>query len=435
MGKLLLGFPNYADASVQYAPSLSGGSWSSSLPLTNLQSRYLAAVARSINAQLTSTIVKADLGVARTVRMLGAPKHTMSSAADARWRLFAANPILEDNDFNSWTSAGTPTIATGQTDPFGGTRATLIGDDDAAVVESKSRTVTFTGNGVKSVALTIKQGTSSTTEFGIRDSTAVAWLHLVRATWSAGVPTLSTQQGSGTLYPVVSLGNGWYQVQFTTAAATAANTNTFYFYGVNSSSVANTGNTFAYEAMAFDFTTQPIVIDSGVIDAYPAGVTAEDVDGLNVPHVYVASAAASGRYVRWEIADTTNSAGYIDVARLWVSGAYEPTYNASYGAKLGLESDTTRSITDGGAAIYQAKPIRRSLNFALDNVVESEAFASPWKIQRLANKSGQMFVVFDQADTTLLHERSFLCVLRELSALEFSQALYNAVGFQLVEEL
>jgi hypothetical protein len=152
------------------------------LPLTNLKDRRLSKVARSTDDALTSTIVKVDLGVARSIRLVAVPKHNLSTAAKARVRLFAALPIVEDNDFNGWTSVGTPVVTTGQVDPFSGTRATLIEDNDGAAEEGKYRVVAFTGDGTKVIALTITQGTATATEFGIYDLTAAGWLHRVLAT-------------------------------------------------------------------------------------------------------------------------------------------------------------------------------------------------------------------------------------------------------------
>lgn len=430
----MLLFPNFADNSVSYTPAYSGGSWLAGLPLTNLKDRALENVARSTNAALTSTIVKVDLGVARSVRGFVVPKHTMSAAADVRWRVFAAVPVFEDTAFGAWTVSGTPVVTTGQTDPFGGTRAALVNDDDGAAVEYILNTTTFTGDGTKAIAVTAKQGTATASDIVVFDNTAPATRITVRLTWTAGVPALSVLSGSGTVYSVTSLGNGWYQVQFIVNSIVAANANRLRLYGA-STTAATTGTTYYYEAMAFDYASQPILLDSGVVDAYLSTLTAEDVDGLNVPSVYIASAAVTGRYVRLEIADTANAAGYVDLARLFIATGYQPTINMSYGAKLGLEDDSVRSKTDGGAAKYQAKPVSRTLTFALENIQESEAFASAWKIQRLAGKTKQIYSVFDTADTSLMHERSFLGVLSELGALAFSQALYNAMGFQIVEDL
>lgn len=52
-----IGWRNYADTA-----TLSGGSWASTLPLTNLQRRPLSKIARSTNALTTSTVISIDMG-------------------------------------------------------------------------------------------------------------------------------------------------------------------------------------------------------------------------------------------------------------------------------------------------------------------------------------------------------------------------------------
>ena len=77
------------------------------------------------------------------------------------------------------------------------------------------------------------------------------------------------------------------------------------------------------------------------------------------------------------------------------------------------------SSTDGGADIFQAKAVRRTWDFALDNIAETEAMTKAWKMQRLLGKHGQLVFVFDTADTTYLHERSFLATFEELGGLQY----------------
>lgn len=177
------------------------------------------------------------------------------------------------------------------------------------------------------------------------------------------------------------------------------------------------------------------VYDPGAVAMSFSAVSAEDRVGINFPHVHLPPSTQNARYWRCVITDTANPNGYVQIGRLVIAGGYQPTVNMSYGAKLGLETDTKRDVTDGGAAIYQEKPVRRSVSFVLENMAQAEAFANAWKIQRLLGASGQLMFVFDAADTTLLHERSFLGVLRELTALDYPYASYNAMPFAIVEEL
>lgn len=272
MGKMLLGFPNYADASVSYTPALSGGAWAAGLPLTNLQERELHVVARSSDALAASTKIRIDLGVARSVGVLALFGHNLTAAATVQWK--------------------------------GGTSA------------------------------------------GATD-----------------------------------------------------------------------------------------VYNPGALPMSFAAVTAEDREGINFPVITVPTAAQNARYWDCDIVDTANPDGFVQIGRLWIAAAYKPTANMAVGAELGLESDTEVKVTDGGASVINEKPVRRAARFVLPRLEVSEAFGSPWKIQRLAGMARQVLFVFDDADTTLLHERSFLGLMRELSALEWVSSDRTAMAFEIVEEL
>lgn len=271
MANCIFGWPIYSDVGVTYTPTLSGGTWSSSLPLTNLQDRRLAKVARSSNATAAATQFDVDLGVARTVGLVAIPKHTMTSAGTVRVR--------------GYTSAG------------------------------------------------------------------------------------------------------------------------------------HAGN----------------VYDSGTLTPWPAGLTAEDVNGLNIP--FVVLPATSARYWWVELTDTANPAGYVDVARLVIAGAYTPAINMSYGAALGLETETSRTVTDGGAALYNERPVRRIVTGVLDHLTDAEGLASFLRMQHQLGTAGQLFFMWDSADTTYKWTRSFLAVHRTLSALEQPYVSRHRGAFQLVEEL
>jgi hypothetical protein len=67
--------------------TLSGGSWSSSYPLGNLQDDQLSVKARSSNALAASTTILVDLGAtARAIRCIGVLSHNISFAGTIRAR-------------------------------------------------------------------------------------------------------------------------------------------------------------------------------------------------------------------------------------------------------------------------------------------------------------------------------------------------------------
>lgn len=81
MGNAMLGFPNRIDLA-----TLSGGTWSATLPLTNLQNRILGKVARSSAATLASTKFDIDLTASKTTKIVALVNHNMSLPATVRVR-------------------------------------------------------------------------------------------------------------------------------------------------------------------------------------------------------------------------------------------------------------------------------------------------------------------------------------------------------------
>jgi hypothetical protein len=269
----VFGWPIFSDRNAAYTPTFSGGSWRSTLPLTNLADRRLARLARSTNLLTTSTTFDVDLQVARGVGLLALPKHTMSDGALVRWR-----------GSNAEGSFGSP------------------------------------------------------------------------------------------------------------------------------------------------------VYDSGWLSAWPLGATIEDLDGMNVSHVHIPATPQTARYWRCEIDNASNPAGFVDLSRVVIAGTWYPSTGMSVGAKIGLESATERVVTDGGAALYRPKPIRRLWDFTIPMLEEMESFAVAWRMMRQLGEHGQLFFVFDTQDP-FMHERAFLCVIREMSAVEYPYADSQSVAFRLVEEL
>ena len=95
MANALLSWPNRIDET-----ALSGGSWSASLPLSNLRSRYLGITARSASALTSATQFRATLPVARPVHVVALCRHNLSLAATVRIRVYsdaAATTLIHDS--------------------------------------------------------------------------------------------------------------------------------------------------------------------------------------------------------------------------------------------------------------------------------------------------------------------------------------------------
>lgn len=106
MANCLMCWPDHVMGTGYKDTVLSGGSWLSSLPLTNLQDPALATLARSTNAAKTSTIIDADLGIGRAGRVITLIRHNISSAGTVRITISEAadysDPVYQSDWIAVW---------------------------------------------------------------------------------------------------------------------------------------------------------------------------------------------------------------------------------------------------------------------------------------------------------------------------------------------
>jgi hypothetical protein len=137
------------------------------------------------------------------------------------------NLALRSEELNNaaWTNSSVTVTANGERAPDGTITADILAATTAST-NSVSQAVTFTGDGEKCASVFLKaRADSVTTIVTLQDGTVPTNRHSVRVTWTAGVPSLSTDSGAGTLYPVELLTNGWYRILFSATGIVAANTN------------------------------------------------------------------------------------------------------------------------------------------------------------------------------------------------------------------
>lgn len=202
-----------------------------------------------------------------------------------------------------------------------------------------------------------------------------------------------------------------------------------------------------------DFST--VVYDSGTVpmfgqmypynglpyghpDFFTGGSISDDAFAV-IPKDYYFTVTSNysiqAKYVRVEIVDTTNSAGYFELSRCIVAPAWEPGTNMQYGAVFGIDTGSTADIAPGSPTYFDNKRGRRYVNFTLE-VNEAQGLSFPLSIMQQLDISGELFFVFDPEDTTIMErQRSFLCSMRELSALEYANFDNNVVPYKLTEIL
>lgn len=131
-----------------------------------------------------------------------------------------------------------------------------------------------------------------------------------------------------------------------------------------------------------------------------------------------AADGASARTHRWwriDIDDSTNEAGFLDFARLFICSAEPFTYNASYGAGIGYE-DATRVSADVTGGLHAVRRLPRAyLDFALDFGNEAEMLGRALDLDRQLGLSGDLLALLDHEAESFAAQRTVYGALTALT--------------------
>jgi len=242
-------------------------------------SEYLVAVTGNTQVALASTTATCAV-IIDNISVREVPgNHAIQATSASRPTLQArANLLTYSEQFDNavWNTVGSTTITANTiVAPDGTTTADLITASAAGPASAgRTQTVTFTGDGEKMFSVYLRVGDGSVSTVAVFDSTAATMRHQVRVTWTAGVPSLTSLVGAGTLFPVQSVGDGWYRIAISATGVVAANSNSVRVY-VNNVAAAVTGNSvYVWGAQAENATTA---------STYQRIVTATDYADVGLP--------------------------------------------------------------------------------------------------------------------------------------------------------
>ena len=436
---------------------MSGGSWLSSLPITNMQDRQLQKVARTSNATLAATQFDIDLGQARPIGVLSLVNHNIS--VTGRVKISGAGSAASlvnlfttfTNDFSNaaWTK-GNVSVTPNSTITFApdgsATASQMLGlSIDGA---NTYRDVSLPGTSTVSHNIYLKAGSQS--------------LAALRITWMTGGTTqtafCSINLATGAVTGISGsasfisawaddAGSGWWRVTLTGTGTSAGNTVVRYeFEVVGSKSI------FAWGAFVANGT--PIIYESPFIEVWPTGIlplellewegdnfwlgtiTQEQRNSFQSPFINKMAEPDTARFWRVQIYDTTNPAGYVQIGRLFLARGWTPSINYVYGAGLGYEDITPVERSLSGAEYFDIRPKFRVMQFQLDYVNDTDAYDFALDLQRVAGISGEVLIIPDGGeDPTRQPIISYMGRLRQLSAIRQPKPTAYSVPFEVKELL
>ena len=177
-------------------------------------------------------------------------------------------------------------------------------------------------------------------------------------------------------------------------------------------------------------------VDTGVISAWPDGLTAQNV--ADYPHnwTYAFATPAAARYWKVEIIDTTNPAGYLELGRCWLGeAAFEPEVGISNGSSLGYESRDV-IVESLGGAIYGDKRIPRRVQVATFSFLSPVEKRKALIMQKVLTTTDEAFWIenTDSIAEDMLLE-SFPCYFRKASPLTYPYLNNNEMPIEVVEKV
>jgi hypothetical protein len=182
------------------------------------------------------------------------------------------------------------------------------------------------------------------------------------------------------------------------------------------------------EDPAFATTT----VTSGWVSVWPAGmipddqlewtddyfwlgvISDEERAAYNTPFS-ISITPTPSRYWRIEIDDTANTAGYVQIGRLFLGDGWQPEYNYDYGAGESFVDDSPVEQAQGGTEYFDTRGKRRQHSYTLSNMPKAEAYARALEMQRLVGTSSELLLIPDPEDAINGPRRNMVCRLQRLS--------------------
>lgn len=426
MANIVLSWNNRTDTS-----TLSGGSWVATLPLANLQNRQVQKVARSSNAQTSSTQFNVDMGQAYTVGVVALVVHNISIAGKVRvsgsdsssaW----TNLLTNENDFSNaaWTKATTTVTANAVAAPDGTTTADQL-------------TATGANSGVYQAA----------TIGGSAAYAASVWL---RAAVPTTIEIVTIQVPSSTVTSITcNVTTEWQK--FSIVGTTQAGTTSMQFY-VGGNSTFTTGESlFAWGG--YVVSGSGVIYEGGWQDVWPSGMVPQSAleweddnfwlgtlsssarAGFQSPYIHLLTSQQVLRYWKVEVSDTTNASSYVQIGRLFVGATWQPNVNYTFGAGLGYQDPTLVDVSLSGAEFFDLRSRYRLFDFQFDYLTDTDAYGYVLDLQRLSGVSGEVLVVPDYEDEPNIPRRAFVGRMNQLQTIRQPQPSAYSCNIQIKELL
>jgi len=165
--------------------------------------------------------------------------------------------------------------------------------------------------------------------------------------------------------------------------------------------------------------------------------TEENIATLNLPNPYVKifDNIVLARFWKFEIEDSTNTDGFISIDDLHISSAFIPSTGISFGAVMGINSNSTSEESAGGVEAFDRENSGRYVEMEIGGLSVDEALTNVFDMQRKLDIDEDFYFVFDSDDTILSTRRSFVARFEQFNGQRFTHFDWVDSQFKIKEKL
>jgi hypothetical protein len=371
MANPIIAYPNHLDVGF-YTPVVGGGSYAATLPASNVAEDSLAKVARTSGVTTADTVLHMDLGDGVPSVVFAIPFHNCTRSAT--YRLRASNTI-------AWSGVNATA-----TEPLGETAIAVTAGASGAEITTGD-TLTFDGLAINYTATgDLSLGASGSGVLNISPALEDA---------ISGTTAITCHSGD-----------------YTSAAYDSGTTNVF-------------PTTYPRGSLPYGHSAW-----------WDGKITEETRQTQKIPIIdCLGGDTINAQYWLFEIDDTSNTDGYVEIPRVFIAPGWQPSVGIDYGASMGFTTRTRVDTTLSGRRVYDERPVARQVSMNLGAVPLEEGITQVYEASIRQNINKQIFFIFDPDDVELLYRRSFLATQEQLGG--YSHPFFNRIDapFTLLEVL
>lgn len=171
------------------------------------------------------------------------------------------------------------------------------------------------------------------------------------------------------------------------------------------------------------------ILDWEAINFWSGQYLPREIEGYTAEKFYILPLATRAQFWRVEMDDADNTSGYVQIGRLFIGNAWQPSRNMSVGAQIGLDDDTGVQRARSGAEYFDIKRRRRFARVTIQNIEDAESYGIAFEMMRQMGVSGEVAFIFDPDDTVHAIRRQWMGRLRQISPIEHPYPLAQSAAF------